>query len=307
MSQPRPRLTRPEPSPLPHKVSGLRPRRLAPSQAVPPPPGYTIGYSSSPGRHLRLLACVEYPPTGTAPSSTSPNTVTLQLRGRKPVDARVYRADRWHRRGQWNSLTASADLQLSCAGSLQTSKHPTEDRKAGTVPCSGHHAGGDEPAIRTRCTPTPFQRRHHSMDFPFLYPFPSKATRATTIAARPGQRCSRSLTPEHVIHLRGARRAGPPPRPSTEPVTVHRRASATGVILVCRQRVNLGRIHAGQVVTVAASETTLAIDLGDGDTRVAPRTTDLAARNIKAFRPRTGTALPALRSVRSTADRPSFL
>ena len=65
------------------------------------------------------------------------------------------------------------------------------------------------------------------------------------------------LTPEQMIHLRGARRAGPPPRPSTEPVTVHRRASATGVILVCRQRVNLGRIHAGQVVAVAVSETTL--------------------------------------------------
>ena len=98
------------------------------------------------------------------------------------------------------------------------------------------------------------------------------------------------LTPEQVIQLRGARRAGPPPRPSTEPVTVHRRASTNGVILVCRQRVNLGRIHAGQVVTVAVSETTLAIDLGDGDTRVLPRTTALAVRNIKAFRPRTGTA-----------------
>jgi hypothetical protein len=98
------------------------------------------------------------------------------------------------------------------------------------------------------------------------------------------------LTVEQVVRLRGARRAGPPPRPSTEPVTVHRRASATGVILVCRQRVNLGRIHAGQVVTIAVSETTLAIDLGDGDTRVVPRTTTLAVRNIKAFRPRTGTA-----------------
>lgn len=98
------------------------------------------------------------------------------------------------------------------------------------------------------------------------------------------------LTPEQVLRLRGARRAGPPPRPSTEPVTVQRRASATGVILVCRQRVNLGRAHAGQTVTVAVSETTFSIDLGDGDTRVVSRTTTLPVRRVKAFRLRDATA-----------------
>jgi hypothetical protein len=94
------------------------------------------------------------------------------------------------------------------------------------------------------------------------------------------------LAREQVLRLRGARKAGPPPRPSSEPVTVQRKAASNGVILVCRQRVNLGAIHAGQIVSVAVSETTLTIDLGDGDTRTVPRTTTLPVRNIKAFHTR---------------------
>ena len=44
------------------------------------------------------------------------------------------------------------------------------------------------------------------------------------------------------------------------------------MIVVCRQRVTLGRIHAGRIVSVHVSEHTLAIDLGD-DTRTIRRTT----------------------------------
>ena len=44
--------------------------------------------------------------------------------------------------------------------------------------------------------------------------------------------------------LRGARPAGPPPRPSAEPGTAQRRASNTGVIMVAGQKIVLGRIHA---------------------------------------------------------------
>jgi len=40
------------------------------------------------------------------------------------------------------------------------------------------------------------------------------------------------LTPQQVKDLRGARPAGPPPRPSAEPIRVQRRASNTGVIMV---------------------------------------------------------------------------
>ena len=59
------------------------------------------------------------------------------------------------------------------------------------------------------------------------------------------------LSHDEIIRLRGVRPAGPPPRPSIEPIRVQRRASNTGVIMVCGQKVALGRIHRHQTVTVA--------------------------------------------------------
>ncbi len=93
------------------------------------------------------------------------------------------------------------------------------------------------------------------------------------------------LTAAQVARLRGARPAGPPPRPPSEPVRVQRRASATGVIVVCGQKIALGRAHAGQTLAVAVSDTTLAIELDDAETRVVRRTTTTPVRNIKADRP----------------------
>jgi transposase InsO family protein len=94
------------------------------------------------------------------------------------------------------------------------------------------------------------------------------------------------LTWEQARRLRGARPAGPPPRPSTEPVTVQRRASNTGVIMVAGQKIALGRIHARQVVTVHVAADTMTIDLGGDDIRTIRRTTTQAVRSIKAHRPR---------------------
>jgi hypothetical protein len=91
------------------------------------------------------------------------------------------------------------------------------------------------------------------------------------------------LTPEQAVRLRGARPAGPPPRPRSEPVTVQRRVSATGTICVCRQTVALGRIHAGRIVTVHVSEHTLAIELDD-ETRTVRRTTTNPVVVIKGSR-----------------------
>lgn len=95
------------------------------------------------------------------------------------------------------------------------------------------------------------------------------------------------LTREQALRLRGARPAGPPPRPSTEPIRIQRRASETGVIMVAGQKVALGRTHRGQEVEVLVSETTLAIHLLGQDVRVIRRTTTRPIRNIKADRPRT--------------------
>jgi Integrase core domain len=93
------------------------------------------------------------------------------------------------------------------------------------------------------------------------------------------------LTWDQARQLRGARPAGPPPRPSQEPVTVQRRASNSGVIMVTGQKIALGRIHARQIVTVHVAADTITIDLGE-DTRTARRTTTQPVRSIKAHRPR---------------------
>jgi len=55
--------------------------------------------------------------------------------------------------------------------------------------------------------------------------------------------------------------------------------------MVCGQKVALDRIHQHQTVPIHVSDTTLAIELDDGETRVVRRTT-LPVRNIKADRPR---------------------
>ncbi|MFC8838505.1 IS481 family transposase [Streptomyces griseoincarnatus] len=92
------------------------------------------------------------------------------------------------------------------------------------------------------------------------------------------------LTREEVRGLRGLRPAGPPPRPSVEPVRVQRRVSAVGTVMVCRQVVSLGRPYAGQTVTVYVSDMTITVEL-DGQIRVIRRTTDVPVRNVKANKP----------------------
>jgi transposase InsO family protein len=90
------------------------------------------------------------------------------------------------------------------------------------------------------------------------------------------------LSWDQARRLRGARPAGPPPRPSAEPVTVQRRASNSGVIMVVGQKIALGRIHAGQIVTVHVADQTMTIDLGGDDTRTIRRTTTQPVRSFKA-------------------------
>ncbi|MBO0874655.1 MAG: IS481 family transposase [Pseudonocardia sp.] len=82
------------------------------------------------------------------------------------------------------------------------------------------------------------------------------------------------LAPGEATRLQRGRPPGPVPRPSTEPITVERRASNTGIITVAGQKVALGRQFAHHTVTVHVSETTLAIDLPDSDTKAVRRTTD---------------------------------
>lgn len=93
------------------------------------------------------------------------------------------------------------------------------------------------------------------------------------------------LTPAEIARLRGARPAGPPPQPATTPVQVQRRASNRGVVMVVGQKVALGRVHAGQTVSINVTDTELAIVCDDG-VRTVRRTSQHPVRNIKASRPR---------------------
>ena len=61
--------------------------------------------------------------------------------------------------------------------------------------------------------------------------------------------------------------------------------ASNGVIMIAGQIIALGRTHAGQIVTVQATDTSLTIDLGD-DRTVIRRTTTQPVRSIKAHRPR---------------------
>jgi hypothetical protein len=56
--------------------------------------------------------------------------------------------------------------------------------------------------------------------------------------------------------------------------------------MVAGQTITLGRIHAGQVVTVHVAADTITIDLDDQDSRTVRRTTTQPVRIIKAAQSR---------------------
>jgi hypothetical protein len=94
-------------------------------------------------------------------------------------------------------------------------------------------------------------------------------TRPPTVALTPirheplgdlaGQILNRHPRSSHPTRSRGfapPAPAEPPPQPSTEPVTVQRRVSATGVVMVAWRKITLGRVHAGKTVTIHVKSTT---------------------------------------------------
>ena len=56
--------------------------------------------------------------------------------------------------------------------------------------------------------------------------------------------------------------------------------------MVAGQKTALGRIHAGQVVTVHVADQTITIDLDGQDSRTVRRTATKPVRSVKAHRPR---------------------
>src|SRR5262245_49859656 len=95
------------------------------------------------------------------------------------------------------------------------------------------------------------------------------------------------LEPGEATTLQRCRPVGSVPRPSTEPITVQRRASNSGVIMVAGQKIALGRDHKHRTLRIHVSDTTITIELGDAENLTVRRTTTQPVRSIKGQRPRT--------------------
>ena len=85
----------------------------------------------------------------------------------------------------------------------------------------------------------------------------------------------------HVL-LRGARRARSlPPQPGG-PITVQRRVSSRGALMVARQKIHAGMIHAGKTATVICENNHFRVVI-DGETAaLVPRTTTSEVHRYKA-------------------------
>lgn len=94
-----------------------------------------------------------------------------------------------------------------------------------------------------------------------------------------------TLTPAQRNRLRGARAAGPPPKPDHRPARTQRRVSSRGDTHVIGQRVPVGQRHAGRIVTIDIGETLLRVYDERGDTLInqVPRTSIKPLARFKAY------------------------
>jgi len=83
--------------------------------------------------------------------------------------------------------------------------------------------------------------------------------------------------------LRGARKAAASPLPPSGPVTVQRRVSSRGGIMVATQKIQVGLIHAGKIVTVTAGDHTFRLEVDGQAAGVVPRTTTREIHRYKAY------------------------
>jgi transposase InsO family protein len=98
------------------------------------------------------------------------------------------------------------------------------------------------------------------------------------------------VSPGDRYRLRGARRAAASPLPPSGPVTVQRRVSSRGGIMVATQKIQVGLIHAGKIVTVTAEDHSFRLTVDGQAAGVVPRTTTREIHRYKAYaaRPRPG-------------------
>ena len=83
--------------------------------------------------------------------------------------------------------------------------------------------------------------------------------------------------------LRGARKAAAPPLPPSGPVTVQRRVSSRGGIMVATQKIQVGLVHAGKIVAVTAGDHAFRLVIDGQVVGVVPRTTTSEIHRYKAY------------------------
>jgi hypothetical protein len=88
---------------------------------------------------------------------------------------------------------------------------------------------------------------------------------------------------EDRYRLRGARKAAASPPPRSGPVTVQRRVSSRGGIMVATQKIQVGLIHAGKIVTVTAEDHAFRLAVDGQTVGVVPRTTTSEIHRYKAY------------------------
>jgi Integrase core domain len=85
------------------------------------------------------------------------------------------------------------------------------------------------------------------------------------------------------LRLRGARKAAASPPPPSGPVTVQRRVSSRGGIMVATQKIQVGLVHAGKIVTVTAEEHGFRLLVDGQPAGIVPRTTTSEIHRYKAY------------------------
>jgi len=100
------------------------------------------------------------------------------------------------------------------------------------------------------------------------------------MAPRSAPSLARSRSPPGTGFAERAATAGPPQLPG--PLTVRRRVSIRGTIMIGGQRIQVGLPHAGKTADVTVESDTYQITVADGVAFTAPRKTSRAINRHKA-------------------------
>ncbi|MEU1276351.1 IS481 family transposase [Streptomyces sp. NPDC005799] len=99
------------------------------------------------------------------------------------------------------------------------------------------------------------------------------------------------ITPDQRTRIRGARVATDPlPAPTAGVISVTRRVPTDGVVMVTRQRLRIGRTHAGKTVEIFVEDTHFRVLLHGEELCLHPRDSNQPVTRFKAYAPRSSGA-----------------